>query len=152
MSRQDSSRNSLGRAFPSVYRATRALFVVRRSLLNIITAATATATATTTTTTLYPSIHPSIYRSIFLICLWLYSPLLDLGRFFSFLILYRVSRAPWTGDQNVARQLPKHRTQTEQTHTDIHALSRIRTEDFERPNTLHALYHAATMICTNTTA
>jgi hypothetical protein len=25
--------------------------------------------------------------------------LLDLGRFFSFLILYRVGRTPWTGDQ-----------------------------------------------------
>jgi hypothetical protein len=38
-----------------------------------------------------------------LICLWLYSPLLDLGRFFSFLILHTVGRTPWTGDQPVAR-------------------------------------------------
>jgi hypothetical protein len=36
--------------------------------------------------------------------------LLGLGRFFSFLILYRVSRTPWTGDQPVARPLPTHRT------------------------------------------
>jgi hypothetical protein len=40
--------------------------------------------------------------------LWLYSPLLDLGRFFSFLILYTVGRSPWTGDQAVTGQ-HKHR-------------------------------------------
>jgi hypothetical protein len=40
----------------------------------------------------------SIYLSIYLsIHLWLYSPLLDLGRFFSFLILYTEGRTPWTG-------------------------------------------------------
>jgi hypothetical protein len=33
--------------------------------------------------------------------------LLDLGRFFSFLILYTLCRTPWTGDQPVART---HRT------------------------------------------
>jgi hypothetical protein len=40
------------------------------------------------------------------IYLWLYSPLLELGRFFSFLIPYTVARTPWTGDQPVARPLP----------------------------------------------
>jgi hypothetical protein len=30
---------------------------------------------------------------------WLYSPLLDLGRFFSFLILHTVGIIPWTGDE-----------------------------------------------------
>jgi hypothetical protein len=39
--------------------------------------------------------------------LWLYS-LLDLGRFFSFLILYTVGRTLWTGDQPVVRPLPTH--------------------------------------------
>jgi hypothetical protein len=29
--------------------------------------------------------------------LWLYSPLLGRGRFFSFLIFYTVGRTPWTG-------------------------------------------------------
>jgi hypothetical protein len=43
----------------------------------------------------------------------IYRPLLHLGRFFSFLILYTVGRTPWTGDQPVARLLPTHRT----THT-----------------------------------
>jgi hypothetical protein len=52
--------------------------------------------------------------------------LLDLGRFSSFLILYTVARIPWTEDQSVARPLP---TQTEYMHTDIHALSGIRTHD-----------------------
>jgi hypothetical protein len=41
---------------------------------------------------------------------WLYSPLLDFGRFFSFLILYTVGRTPWMEDQHVARPLPKHGT------------------------------------------
>jgi hypothetical protein len=35
--------------------------------------------------------------------------LLDLGRFFSFLILYTFGRTPWTGDQPFARPLPTHR-------------------------------------------
>jgi hypothetical protein len=39
------------------------------------------------------------------IYLWLCSPLLDHGRFFSLLILYTVGRTPWTGDQPVARPL-----------------------------------------------
>jgi hypothetical protein len=47
---------------------------------------------------------------ILLLLLWLYSPLFDFGRFFSFSILYTVGRTPWTGDQPVARPLPTHRT------------------------------------------
>jgi hypothetical protein len=47
---------------------------------------------------------------IIIIIILLYIPLLGLGRFFSFLILYRVGRTPWTGDQPVARPLPTHRT------------------------------------------
>jgi hypothetical protein len=35
--------------------------------------------------------------------------LVDLGGFFSFLILYIISRTPQTGDQPVARLLPAHR-------------------------------------------
>jgi hypothetical protein len=49
---------------------------------------------------------------------------------FQFLELYAVGSTPWTGDQPVARPLPTRRTtQTEQTHTDIHVSSRIRTHD-----------------------
>jgi hypothetical protein len=43
---------------------------------------------------------------LLLLLLFLYSPLLGLGRFFSFLILYTVDKTPWTGDQLVARPLP----------------------------------------------
>jgi hypothetical protein len=51
--------------------------------------------------------------------LWYYSPLLGLDRFFSFLILYTVDRAPSTGDQPVARLLSTRRTrqtQNKRTH------------------------------------
>jgi hypothetical protein len=51
-------------------------------------------------------------------------PLLELGRFFSFLILYIVGRKPWTGDQPDARPLPTHRT----TQTGNRALSGIPTQ------------------------
>jgi hypothetical protein len=61
------------------------------------------------------------------ISLWLYSPLLDLGRFFSFLIIYTVGRIPCKGDQAVARPLPTHRINAH--NTDIHALSGILTHD-----------------------
>jgi hypothetical protein len=39
--------------------------------------------------------------------LWLYSHL-NLGCFFSFLILYTVGRTPWMGDKPVAMPLPTH--------------------------------------------
>jgi hypothetical protein len=66
--------------------------------------------------------------------LWIFNPLLSLGRFLSFFIFYTVGRTPWTGDQPVARPLPTHRTtQREYTYTDIHASSGIRTH---HPNVL----------------
>jgi hypothetical protein len=67
------------------------------------------------------SIYISIYGSTVL--------LLDLGRFFNFLVLYIIGMPPWTGDQPVARPLPTHRTKQTQMHTDIHALSGIRNHD-----------------------
>jgi hypothetical protein len=45
--------------------------------------------------------HIHIYGSIDFL-------LLDLGRFFSFLILHTVGRTPWTGDQPVTRPLPTY--------------------------------------------
>jgi hypothetical protein len=42
------------------------------------------------------------------IYLWFYSPLLDLGRFFSFLILYTVGRTLRKANQPFARPLPTH--------------------------------------------
>jgi hypothetical protein len=62
----------------------------------------------------YPSICLSIYSSTVL--------LLNLGRFFSFLILYTVGRTPWKGDQPIARPLPTHRTtetQNKRTRTSM---------------------------------
>jgi hypothetical protein len=52
------------------------------------------------------TIYPSVYGSTVL--------LLDLDRFFSFIILYTVGRTPWPGDQPVARPLPTHRTRQTQ--------------------------------------
>jgi hypothetical protein len=76
--------------------------------------------------------------------LWLYSPL-DLGGFFSFLILYTVGRTPWTGDEPVARPLPTHRTT--QTQTCIPWVGFEPTIPvFERAKTVHALYSAAAVI------
>jgi hypothetical protein len=84
------------------------------------------------------------------ICLWLCSPLLDLGHFFSFLILYTVDRTPWTGNQPVARPLPTHRTaqtQNKRTQTSVpwvgfeHPIPAS-----ERAKTVHALDGAATVI------
>jgi hypothetical protein len=81
--------------------------------------------------------------------LWLYSPL-NLGRFFSFLILYTVGRTPWTGDQPVARPLPTQRTTQTQNKSTQTTMSRMGFEPtipvFERANTIHALDRAATVI------
>jgi hypothetical protein len=85
-----------------------------------------------------------IYLSIYL---WLYSPLLNLGHFFNFVILYTVGRTPWTGDQPVARCLPTQRTtqtQNKRTHTSIPWVGFEPTiPAFERAKTVHALDSAA---------
>jgi hypothetical protein len=65
---------------------------------------------------------------LLLLLIWLYSHLLYLSCFFSFLILYTVSTTPWMRDQPAARPLPTLRTINAH-NTDIHALSRIRTHD-----------------------
>jgi hypothetical protein len=54
--------------------------------------------------------------------LWIYSPLLDISIFLSFLIPYTVSWTIWTGDQPIVRPLPTHRTaqtQKKRTHTSM---------------------------------
>jgi hypothetical protein len=86
----------------------------------------------------------------------LYTPLLDLGRFSSFLIFYTVGRTPWTGDQSVARTLPAHRTvQTQNKHTQT-SMPWVGFEPtipmIEPVKTVHALDRSAnvtdTKICT----
>jgi hypothetical protein len=84
------------------------------------------------------------------ISLWLYSPLLDLRRFFSFLFPATVGKTPSTGDQLVARPLHTHRTtQTQKKRTQI-SMSRVGFEPsipvLERVKTVHVLDGAATVI------
>jgi hypothetical protein len=83
--------------------------------------------------------------------LWLYSPLLDLGRFFSFVIFYTAGRAPWTGDQSVARPLPAHRTAQTQNKGTQKFMPRVGVEStipvFKQAKRVHALDRAATVIC-----
>jgi hypothetical protein len=82
--------------------------------------------------------------------LWLYVLLLDLARLFRILILYTDGRAPWTGDQPVARPLPTQRTtqtQNKRTQTSIPRVGFDPTiPAFERAKTVHALDRAATAI------
>jgi hypothetical protein len=88
-----------------------------------------------------------IYLSMYV---WLYSPLLCHGRFFSFLILYTVDRSSWTGDQPVARHLPTHITTQTQNKLTQTSMSWVGFEPmilvFERAKTVHALDSAATVI------
>jgi hypothetical protein len=90
---------------------------------------------------------PAQYLSIYL---WLYNLLLDLGPFFSFLILYTVYKTPWTGDEPVARPLPTRRTTwTQNKHTQTSMPwegFEPTTPAFERTKTIHALDRAATVI------
>jgi hypothetical protein len=74
-----------------------------------------------------------------------------LGSFISSLILYTVGKTPWTGDQPFARPLPAHRTTKIQNKRTQTSMPRVGFEPtipaFERTQTVHALDHAATVIC-----
>jgi hypothetical protein len=84
----------------------------------------------------------TIYLSIYL---WFYSPFVGPWLFFSVLILYRVGRTPWTGDQPIARPLRTHRTtQTQNTRTQTSM--QPTSPAFERAKAVHALDPAATVI------
>jgi hypothetical protein len=94
--------------------------------------------------------QPFTFGYLLLLFLWLYSHLLGLGRFFSFLILYTVGRIPWMGDQPVAMPLSTHRTtQTQNKRTQI-SIPRVRFEPtipaFKRAKTVHALHRAAILM------
>jgi hypothetical protein len=92
----------------------------------------------------------SIYLSIYLSSCWSTVILLDLGHFFSFLILYTVGTTPWTGDQPVARHLPTYRTTQTQNKRKQTPLPWVGFEPtipaFERAKPVHALDCAATVI------
>jgi hypothetical protein len=83
------------------------------------------------------------------IYLWLYSHLLGLRTFFSFLILYTDGRTPWTEDQPVARTLPIRRTTQTQNKCTETSVPRVGFEPttlaFVRAKTVHALDRAATV-------
>jgi hypothetical protein len=74
--------------------------------------------------------------------------LLDLGPFFSFLILYTVGRTPWAEDQPIIKPLPTHKTT--QTQKRQISMPRIGFEPtipaFGRVKTVHALDRRATVI------
>jgi hypothetical protein len=77
-----------------------------------------------------------IYLVIRVFPLWIHSTCSHFGAwgwFLSFLITFTNGRPPWTGDQLVARPLPKHRTtrtQNKRVHTpNFHVLCGIRTHD-----------------------
>jgi hypothetical protein len=84
------------------------------------------------------------------IYLWLYGSLLNLGRFFHFVIIYTVGRTSWSRDQWFGRPLPTHRTtqhRLKSTQTSMPRLGIYPTIPvFERAKTVHALDRAATVI------
>jgi hypothetical protein len=86
-------------------------------------------------------IHKTL-RSFFFFSLWLCNPL-DLGRFFSSLILHTVGRTLLAWDQTVARPVPTHRiTQIQDKRTQAF-MPRLEYEPtipvFELENMVHAL-------------
>jgi hypothetical protein len=99
----------------------------------------------------------SIYKKIkhLSFYLWLYSPLVDLGRIFSSLILHTVGRTPWTEYQPVARPLHTHRTAQTQNKSMQTSMLQVGFEStipiFERAKTVHALRRATTVIGPNFT-
>jgi hypothetical protein len=74
----------------------------------------------------------------------------DLGLFFSFLILYTAGRTPWTEDQPVARPLPTHRTTQTQNKRTQTSIPRVGFEPtipvLEWAKTVHTSDRAATVI------
>jgi hypothetical protein len=85
-------------------------------------------------------------EKLVLLSLSIYGPTvlsLDLGRFFSFLILYTVGRAPWMGDQPVAWPLPTHRKHKHRIKRTQTSMPRVGFEPtipmFERAKTVHVL-------------
>jgi hypothetical protein len=87
---------------------------------------------------------------IIIIIILLYSPLFGLGRVFSFLVLYTVSRTTWTGDQSVSRPPPTHKTIQKQNKRTRTSMPRVGFEptipEFERAKTVYTLDRTATVI------
>jgi hypothetical protein len=91
--------------------------------------------------------HLALYPSLPL-SLWLYSPL-HFGCLLSLLILYTVGRTPWTGDQPVAKSIPRQNStiKNKRAQTSIPRVGfEPTTPAFERAKRIHTLEHAATAI------
>jgi hypothetical protein len=90
---------------------------------------------------IYPSIHPSIHGSTFLS--------LDLGRFFSFLILYRGGRTPWMGISSYQGRYLHTEQYRHNKRTHI-SMPRVGFDPmipvFERAKAIHVSGRAATVI------
>jgi hypothetical protein len=75
---------------------------------------------------------------------------LELGHFYSSLILYKVGRTPWFRDHSVARPLPTYRTtKTRNMHSQISMPRKefeLTTPVFDGEKSVHALDCAATEI------
>jgi hypothetical protein len=83
---------------------------------------------------LYCQNYPMLSRpSYSFIHQWLYSPLLDTGRFFIFVIFYTVGRTPRTGDQPVARQIPVYATLLYISHACTRANRKVFAPIFFQP-------------------
>jgi hypothetical protein len=86
--------------------------------------------------------YPRGQNHLIHIYLWLYSPLLDLGHFYRFLVLYIVGRTSLTGispSQNRYLHTGQHKDRIN-ANTHIHVLSGTRTHD--RAKTVHAVDRA----------
>jgi hypothetical protein len=90
---------------------------------------------------------------LLLLLLWIYSTLLDLDRFFNYLIVSTANRAPWTRDQPIARPLPTQSTtqsQNKRTQTYVPLVTfEPTTPVFEQAKTVYALDQCCpTFLCT----
>jgi hypothetical protein len=96
------------------------------------------------TTLIQNSICLSIYLSMAV------QPFVGPWPLFSFLILYTVGRAPWTGDRPVSRPLLIHRTTQTQNKRTKTSVPRVGFEPtipvFKRAKTVHALDRTVTVI------
>jgi hypothetical protein len=85
------------------------------------------------------------------ILIWLYSPLLDLGRFFSFLIFYTICRTHWMGDQPVAKPPPAHwtaQTRNKRTETSVPWVGfEPMIPVFEQAKSLRPRCHCVRLLC-----
>jgi hypothetical protein len=94
--------------------------------------------------------YPLIILLSLSIYIYGFTTFVDLGLFFTFLILYTVGRVPWTRDQPVARPLSTHRTAQTQNKRTQTSKPEVGFEPtipvFERMTTVHALDRAANAI------